>query len=146
MKKTITILLLLALLAVLAGCGGRLAPELPEQPTEFVLEDYVNPSDPEDGYVVFSYKGRSYAYYGTIKRSLRAEDLGPCLGYTVQEGEKLTDMPVCLLSADPEANYLVRIPVGGFMDQPDFFRALDTAGKEIDTPDYIQSLDYDIWK
>ena len=146
MKTKLALLLLLALLAVLAGCGRGLAPELPEQPTEFVLEDYVNPSDPEDGYAVFPYKGRTYACYGTISRSLRAEDLGPCLGYTVQEGVKQTDLRVCLLAADPEANYLVRIPVGGFMDQPDFFRALDTAGKEIDTPDYIQSLDYDIWK
>ena len=32
------------------------------------------------------------------------------------------------------------------MDQPDFFRALDTAGKEIDTPDFIESLDYLIWE
>lgn len=146
MKRTITILLLLALLAALAGCGGKQVPELPEQPTEFVLEDYVNPTDAEDGYAVLSYKGRTYAYYGTISRSLRAGDLGPCLGYTVQEGVKQTDLRVCQLVADPEANYLVRVPVGGFMDQPDFFRALDTAGKEIATPDYIHSLDYDIWK
>lgn len=146
MKKVITILLILAMLSALAACGRGRAPELPEAATEFVLGDYVNPADPDDGYAAISYKGRVYAYYGTIKRSLRAEDLGPCLGYTVQEGEKQEDQRICLLAADPEENYLARIPVDGFMDQPDFFRALDTAGRAIDTPDYIQSLDYSIWE
>ena len=154
MKKVITILLILAMLSALAACGRGLAPELPEAATEFVLGNYVNPADPDDGYAAISYKGRVYAYYGTIKRSLRAEDLGPCLGYTVQaclgytvqEGEKQEDQRICLLAADPEENYLARIPVENFMNQPDFFRALDTAGKAIDTPDYIKSLDYSIWE
>ena len=43
MKKTISILLILAMLSVLAACGRGLAPELPEAATEFVLGDYVNP-------------------------------------------------------------------------------------------------------
>lgn len=154
MKRTISFLLIFSLLSALAGCGGGLAPELPEAATEFVLGNYVNPADPDDGYAAISYKGRVYAYYGTIKRSLRAEDLGPCLGYTVQgclgytvqEGEKQEDQRICLLAADPEANYLARIPVERFMNQPDFFRALDTAGKEIETPDYIQPLGYPIWE
>lgn len=146
MNKVITILLILAMLTALAACGGRLAPELPEAATEFVLEDFINPADPEDGYAAISYNGRTYIFYGKVNRSLRAEDLGPCLGYTVQEGEKKEDQRICLLAADPEENYLARIPVDGIMDQPDFFRALDTAGKEIDTPDFIESLDYLIWE
>lgn len=145
MKKTISILLIVSLLAVLAGCGRQMVPALPENAAEFILGDYVNPMDTEDGYTAISYNGRIYAYYGTVSRSLRAADLGPCLGYTVQDGERQDDR-ICLLAADPEANYLVRIPVDGFMDQPDFFRALDTAGKAIDTPDYIKSLDYSIWE
>lgn len=146
MKRTIAIgLVFVLLLAALAGCGRGLAPELPEAATEFALEDYINPADPEDGYAAISYNGRIYAFYGTAARSLRAEDLGSCLGFTVQEGVKQDDLRICLLAADPEENYLARVPVSGFMDQPDFFRAVDTAGQEIDTPDFIQSLDYPIW-
>lgn len=31
------------------------------------------------------------------------------------------------------------------MNQPDFFRAVDTKGKKIDTPNYIDSLNYNYW-
>ena len=31
------------------------------------------------------------------------------------------------------------------MNQPDFYRAIDTKGKDIDIPDCIQSLNYDYW-
>lgn len=34
---------------------------------------------------------------------------------------------------------------GSFMDQPSFFRALDTKDKQIATPKFIESLDYNIW-
>lgn len=145
MKKTISILLIFSLLSALVGCGSGPAPALPENATEFVLEEYANPIDAEDSYAAISYNGRIYAYFGTVDRSLRAEELGPCLGCTVLDGERQADR-ICLLAADPEANYLARIPVEGFMKQADFFRALDTAGKEIETPDYMQSLGYPIWE
>ena len=99
MKRTIAIgSVFVLLLVALAGCGRGLAPELPEAATEFALEDYINPADPEDGYAAISYNGRIYAYYGTGTRSLRAEELGPCLGFTVQEGIKQDDLRICLLA------------------------------------------------
>lgn len=36
--------------------------------------------------------------------------------------------------------------VGGIMDQPTFFRNVDTVGQNINTPDYIDSLGYDFWE
>ena len=63
----------------------------------------------------------------------------------MQDGEERMDDRVFPLSADPERNYLVVITVNGFMDQPIFYRALDTAGKDIETPAFVQSLDYGIW-
>lgn len=36
--------------------------------------------------------------------------------------------------------------VNGMMEQPDFYRAIDTVGVDVHTPNYIESLDYDIWK
>jgi len=34
----------------------------------------------------------------------------------------------------------------GWMSQPMFYRAVDTKGKDVYTPDYIDSLDYEYWK
>ena len=146
MKKCCALLLAAALLFGLAGCSG-IAPALPEQPTEFSGETFVNPSDPEDTYLSIDYNGRTYIGYGTLKGTLRKDDVGECLGYVVhQDGVKMEDERICLLQADPDANYLVRLFAGGFMDQPDFFRAVDTAGKEIPTPAFIDDLGYDFWK
>ena len=145
MKKTISILLIVSLLAVLAGCGRQMVPALPENAAEFILGDYVNPMDTEDGYAAISYNGRIYAYYGTVSRSLRAADLGPCLGYTVQDGERQDDR-ICLLAADPQTNFLVELFPEAVMQQPVFYRALDSAGKPIEIPAYIESLDYSIWE
>lgn len=36
--------------------------------------------------------------------------------------------------------------VDGIMNQPDFWRAIDTRGMVIDTPDYIDSLGYSYWE
>ncbi len=32
------------------------------------------------------------------------------------------------------------------MNQPDFYRAIDTKNKKINTPNYIESLEYNYWK
>ena len=146
MKKTIPLLLILLLAAALAGCGGRLDPALPEDATAFECFDYVNPQDPEDGYLALEYQGRTYLPYGTLGTRLRSADLGSCLGYPVQEGQAQTDVRLCLLAADPQANFLAELFPKAVMQQPVFYRALDSAGKPIEIPAYIESLDYSIWE
>ncbi len=135
-----------AILPGLAGCGRRIDYELPEKPIEFHTGTFVNPADSDDTYQTIEYNGRTYIGYGTLRNSIDGDDVGKCLGYVVQDGVKMDDMRVFPLNADPDANYLVRFAIGGFMNQPDFFRALDTRGKTIDTPPYIESLDYSFWK
>ena len=146
MKQTIACLLLLALLAGLAGCGGRLSPALPEDATAFALFDYVNPEDGEDEYLALEYQGRIYLPYGTQTGRFRASDLGPCLGYRVQDGEAQRDSRVCGLAADPQRNYLVELFPEAIMLPPYFYRALDTAGQDIEIPAYIEPLGYSVWE
>ena len=135
-----------ALLLILTGCGKRIDCALPEKPIEFHTGTFVNPADSDDTYQSIDCNGRTYIGYGTIRNSINGNDVGKCLGYIVQDGVVMKDVRVFLLNADPDANYLVQIITDGFMDQPVFYRALDTRGKKIDTPQYIESLDYSFWK
>ena len=50
-----------------------------------------------------------------------------------------------MLTADLDANYLGQFETEGVMNQPDFFRAIDTVGKDITTPAYIDDLEYIFW-
>ena len=131
---------------ILAGCGKRIDYELPVKPIEFHTGTFVNPADSDDTYQSIEYNGRTYIGYGTLKHSIDGDDVGACLGYIVQDGVIMKDVRVFLLNADPDANYLVRFSTGGIMDPPDFFRALDSKGKTINTPPYIDPLDYTYWK
>ena len=130
---------------ILAGCGKRIDDTLPNHPIEFHTGTFVNPADSNDSYQSIEYNGRIYIGYGTLRHSIDGDDVGKCLGYIVQDGVVMNKVRIFLLNADPNANYLVRIFTDGFMNQPFFFRALDTSGKTIDTPPFIESLDYSYW-
>ena len=135
-----------AFLLCLAGCGKRIDYELPEKPIEFHTGTFMNPADPDDSYLSIEYDGRTYIIYGTLKNQIDGDDVGACLGYIIQDGVSMKDSRIFLLNADPDANFLVRVSTGGMMEQPDFFRALDTKGKTICAPRCVQSLDYSFWK
>ena len=143
MKRLFTLLLAALFLLGLAGCGTPINYDLPEEPIEFHTASFVNPDDPEDGYLAIEYRGRTYVPYGT--GSVGGKDVGPCLGYIVQDGEVRDGDRIFPLTADPDLNYLAELTWQGFMDQPIFYRALDTRGKDVETPRFIQSLDYAYW-
>lgn len=136
----------MVLLLLLAGCGRRIDCELPVKPIEFHTGTFVNPADPDDTYQSIEYDGRTYIAYGTIRRRIDGDDVGKCLGYIIQDGVILKDTRIFLLNADPDANYLVSIDSEGLMEQPVFFRALDSKDKRIGTPQYIDDLEYSYWK
>jgi len=148
MKRCFPVIALIVstLLLIFTGCGKRIDYALPESPIEFHTGSFVNPADSDDTYHSIEYNGRTYIGYGTVKNSIDGNDVGKCLGYVVQDGVLMKDERVFLLNADPDANYLVQIFTDGFMNQPFFFRALDTKGKKIGTPPYIESLDYTYWE
>ena len=150
MKNRVTTAFCIAftLLLILAGCGKRIDFELPKNPIEFHTGTFVNPADSDDTYQSFEYNGRTYIGYGTLKGSIDGNDVGQCLGYIILDGVAVKDVRIFLLNADPDANYLylVQIFPDSFMNQPFFLRAFDTRGKTIDTPPYIDKLDYPFWK
>ena len=106
----------------------------------------MNPADPDDTCQSIEYDGRTYIWYGTLKSRIDGNDVGKCLGYIVQDGTIMKDSRIFLLNADPDANYLVRLSTEGFMDQPDFFRALDSRGKTISTPQFIERVGHSSWE
>lgn len=146
MKRLVVILTALLILASSAGCFGEREQELQDGSVGFETRKFINPADPEDGYMAIEYNGRTYLPYGTVKTALRDRDLGACLGYIVQDGVPDENLRVYLLADDPDANWLVEKNVKGFMDQPVFLRAADTAGKDIEIPDFVGSLGYDYWE
>jgi len=144
---TLAVFIATALLLFLsAGCAPRIDDDLPESPIVFHTGSFVNPVDSDDTYQSIEYNGRTYIGYGTLKKSIDGNDVGKCLGYIIQDGVVMKKARIFLLNADPDANFLVQIFTDGFMNQPFFFRALDTKENGISVLPYIESLDYPYWK
>lgn len=142
---TTTLITTILILSLLTGCS-RIDYSLPQTPIEFHNGTFVNPNDPDDAYQSLEYNGRTYIPYGTLKGRITGKDVGACLGYIVQDGVKDENSRIYLLAEDPDANYLLSYYVGGIMDQPMFYRALDTTGQSIHTPRFIDDLGYEYWK
>lgn len=47
---------------------------------------------------------------------------------------------------DTEQNFLMDYITDGVMEQPSFWRAADTKGKDLFVPAYIDSLGYEYWE
>ncbi len=135
-----------ALLFALSGCGRSIWPDLPADPIAFSMGEYIDEADDDAAYGVIEYEGRTYMPYGTIGKALHAKDIAVCVGYLVQDGVSDTDTRVYTLADDPAHNYLMDYYIGTtLMNQPVFWRAVDTRGQEIPTPAFIQSLEYGYW-
>ena len=145
--KIATILSTLAIVALcITGCSGKVDYSLPDNPVEFSSSSFVNPVNAEDEYAAIEYKGRTYRPFGTLKGSLNNSDIGECLGFLVQDGQKLESVRIFTLSSDDNANFLLEKDTEGEMSQASFYRAVDTVGKDITIPAFIDSLDYDYWR
>ena len=129
----------LASALLLAGCGNSVY-DLPEGAPAIETRTYVNEKDTEDTYVAIMYDGREYVFYGTIGRRMHTKEIAACVGYT---GGDTNERIFALSDTD---DYIMQKYMNGMMEQPGFYRAVDTLGKEIYTPDYIDSLDYELWE
>ena len=153
MKRNILILTVIALMLCLTACGNRIYPDLPEDPISFEMGVYLDPDDPDDaGYGTLEYEGRTYIVYGTLGKTLHKKDIDQCIGYIVMDenSSSVTDPDdkntrVYTLADDPEHNYLMEYD-SIFMNIPSFWRAMDTQGKNIADPAYIDSLKYFYWE
>lgn len=129
-------------------------PDLNDSAYAFHMGEYIDKSDDDAMYGTIEYNGRTYMPYGTLKHSLKRKDIRACIGYIVQDDnsssvvdENDKDTRVYTLAEDADENYLMIYYIGTtFMNQPDFWRAVDTKNNEIDSPSYIESLDYGFWE
>ena len=151
-QNTISFVTLLLLCGVLlSGCrlfdDSQKFGALPDPPVRFTQQEYCSPDNPDDGYMAVEYRGRLYVPYGTLKGIIKPKDVKDCIGYIFREEyPDDTNAHLHTLADDPEVNFLMDYYVNGEMEQPDFYRAIDTVGKDIRIPEYIESLEYDIWK
>ena len=137
---------ILFLMVFVAGCGNQIDYSLPSNAIEFNTGEFINPKDSEDVYTSIEYDNRTYIGYGTLKGRITNKDVENCLGYIVQDGDKMEDIRVFTLSSDANNNFLVQLSENGFMDPPVFLRAIDTVEKDIDTPSFIEDLGYAYWR
>lgn len=153
MKTKLFVLLLGFLIFYLTGCGVKY-PDLENDAIAFNMGEYTDVSDDDAKYGTIQYNGRVYMPYGVLKGVINAKDIKKCIGYIIQNENSSSiidqnnkDTRVYTLTEDLNENYLMIYYIGTTeMNQPDFWRAVDTKGKKIDTPNYIDSLDYNYWK
>ncbi len=143
MKKRIISLLIVCIL-VLSGCGKNRYPDLPKDAIAFKTGE-------EMGIV---YNKREYVCFGTIGKTMKNSEVDKCIGYIIQDennssvpDENDKDTRVYTLKSDDNNNFLMVYYVGTtLMNQPEFYRAIDTKGENISIPEYIEDLEYEWWK
>ena len=151
--KILTAILIVLFLFCLTSCNIRY-PELGKDAIAFQAGSFVDENDDSAGYLTIEYNGRTYIPYGTLKGTLTAKDLDKCIGYIVRDENSSfvvnkddTDTRIYTLTDDPDNNFLMEYYIGTtLMNQPSFFRALDTKGKDIIIPEIVDSLGYHFWE
>lgn len=154
MKKILTVIIILTVIVFgLSGCGMKY-PELEKDAIAFQTRRFVDENDDDASYLIFDYNGRTYLPYSTQNGFLKSSDLDKCIGYIIQD--KLSssivdkdnkDTRIYTLTEDKENNFLMEYYIGTtLMNQPTFFRAIDTKGKNINIPKIISDTDYNYWK
>ena len=154
LKISIIVGIICGTIVVLLNNNKSIYPSLPKDYIAFRASDFIDVIDDNDGYLAIEYNGRKYIPYGTIKRSIKESDIDKCIGFIIQD-EKVTSMPdennkdtrIYSLTEDKDNNFLLEYYIGtNLMNQPHFWRAVDTKGKNILIPDCIYSLEYNYWK
>ena len=139
-----------AVALLLTACGSSAASEfdftMPDSPTEFVTTIVTDSEDSATQYPAIEFDGKTYVAYGTLDGDIQKSDVGSRLGYLVQDGQKLEEIGIFTLAADPDQNYLLSMDEKGIMENKTFFRNSETVGKDVLTPSFIKSSDYNYWK
>jgi hypothetical protein len=154
MKKNVVVIgTILTCLLSLSGCTKRPLPELPNDAVAFEMGTFIDDKHDGDSFGTIEYNGRTYIAYGTINDKYKQSCIESCIGYIIQDEHSSsvvdlnnTGRRIYSLSGDSEHNFLMDYDDSvKLMNQPGFFRAIDTNGKDIDIPDYIDPLGYEIW-
>lgn len=130
---------------IFCGCSDSLSIKYPDNPKKFETYDYNNPNNKDDSYRAFDFNNRTYIVYSSLEKSISSKDVGTCLGCIVQDGKE-QDVWVVKLKFFKNDDYLMIYYPDSHMQKPEFYRAIDTKGKNIETPAYIASSQYEFWK
>lgn len=125
-------------------------PELKENAISFIMGEYKSDID-DTLYGSLNYNDRIYIPYGTLKGQIKTKDIKNCIGYIVQDENSSSttnlndkDTRVYTLANDKDENFLMVYYIGeSLMNQPDFYRALDTKDKNIEITNFIDKEDYE---
>ena len=140
MKIKRSVVIILSCTMLLSGCSlinrNKVSINLPDN-----AQSYTSIYDEDTGDITIKTNGKTYSYFGTIGDTMPATSVRDCLGYL--DGDKNTR--ICTLTEDPNDNYIMVKNVNGIMEQPQFFRAMDTRNRDIFTPSYIEPLGFECW-
>ena len=153
MRRKLLLIVLLIVTVGLTGCRMKY-PELGKDAIAFKTSNYVDEINDSDGYLAIEYNNRIYLPFGTLKGFIKEKYLDKCIGYIIQDENSSSvvnkdnkDTRIYTLTDDKENNFLMEYYIGtNLMNQPNFYRAIDTKGKDINVPKIINSLNYNYWK
>ncbi len=91
-------------------------------------------------HALITYNDRGYILYSVQGARIKETMISKCFGYGAKDSN---ERYYALVDIN---DYIASYYISGEMMQFDFYRAVDTIGKEIYTPPYIKSLAYDIWQ
>ena len=152
MKKLIKLVFIFVFVFVLTACGIEFPP-LEEDAIGFRISYLEDENDDNMGYSTIEYNGRTYATFGLYNNSLKEGDIDKCIGYIVQDENASSivdldnkDTRVYTLKSDPENNFLMEYYIkSNLMNEPIFYRAIDTRGKDIKIPSFIKDIGESYW-
>jgi hypothetical protein len=127
---------------ILSGCGNSVNYDIPDDAIAISDENentYVNPNDSDDSYGYVEIDGVIYLPYGTQGKTITGKEVGSCIAYSG------TDSNNRFYKVNGNNDFIASYYVGGEMEQFDFWRSVDTIGEEIDIPDFIDDMGYEIW-
>ena len=153
MNKLLKIILLIIIINLTIGCGMKY-PDLDENAIGFQAKSYTDENDDSAKYLTIEYNGRIYMPFGTLKSTLKENDIDKCIGYIIQDENSSSiidknnkDTRIYTLTDDQDNNFLMEYYIKTNLMNPQiFYRAIDTKGKNINIPKYIDDLDYNYWK
>lgn len=152
MKKEIVGLAML-LSICLAGCGKIAYPVLPDDPIAFTMGEFVDNEHDDALFGTIEYNGRTYIPYGTTNSSYDQKSIDKCIGYLIMDDNSTAvsdsdnkNTRIYTVSEDSDNNFLMEYDETiELMNQPSFYRALDTKGIDIKIPKFIDASGYEFW-
>lgn len=152
-KKAIGVCVIIIGLSLMSGSSKKTLPDLPSDAVAFEVGSFVDQGNDAASFITIEYNGRTYIQFGTRNNKYKQSCVDSCVGYLVQN-EHLssvvdlsnTNWRIYTLSVDPKHNFLMDFDDSvELMNQPVFWRAVDTNGKDIEIPDYIDSFSDAFW-